>query len=99
MLRLLVAHGLPAPVQQHRVRLGGRTLRLDLAYPPARVAIELLGWEFHGSRSAFDGDRARANAVRLAGWTLLEFTSRTPDQAIVESVTLALAQSGRFGAA
>jgi hypothetical protein len=99
VLRLLVGAGLPAPVQQYRVRLAGRTVKLDLAYPPERLAIELYGWEFHGSRSAFDDDRARANALRLAGWTLLEFTSRSADETIVDSVTVALAESGRFGAA
>ena len=98
VLRLLVARGLPVPVQQHRVRVGGRTLKLDLSYPPAKVAMELYGWEFHSSRSAFDDDRARATAIRLAGWTLLEFTSRTADASIVDSVSRALAESGRFGA-
>lgn len=99
VLRLLVGSGLAVPVQQHRIRVAGRTLKLDLAYPPARVAIELYGWEFHNSRSAFDDDRARATAIRLAGWTLLEFTSRTADAAIVAAVGAALAESGRFGAA
>ncbi len=99
VLRLLVASGLPAAVQQHRVRIGGRTFRLDLSYPSAKLAIELLGWEFHSSRSAFDDDRARTNALVLAGWTVLEFTSRSADATIVASVTAALHRSGQFGAA
>ncbi|HEX2047227.1 MAG TPA: type IV toxin-antitoxin system AbiEi family antitoxin domain-containing protein [Acidimicrobiales bacterium] len=99
VLRVLVAAGLPAPVQQCRVRIGGRTFRIDLAYPAAKLAIELLGWEFHGGRSAFDDDRARTNALVLAGWTVLEFTSRSPDATIVAAVRTVLAQCGRFGAA
>jgi len=99
VLRALVAAGLVAPVQQHRVRLGKRTFRIDLAYPVARLAIELDGWEFHSSRSAFDDDRARANALVAAGWTLLRFTSRSTDAEIVACVRAALGESGYFGAA
>lgn len=99
VLRLLVRSGLPVPAQQHRVGVAGRTFRLDLAYPAAKLAIELYGWEFHKSRSAFDHDRARATALVLAGWTLLEFTSRSGDGTIVASVTAALAECGRSGAA
>jgi very-short-patch-repair endonuclease len=99
VLRTLVAAGLPAPVQQHRVRLNGRTIRIDLAYPTCRIAIELDGWDCHRTRSAFDNDRARANALVLAGWVLLRFTSRSTDAEIVATVAAALAESGRFGAA
>lgn len=99
VLRALVASGLAAPVQQHRVRLGKRTFRIDLAYPVAKLAIELDGWEFHSSRTAFDDDRARANALVAAGWTLLRFTSRSTDDEIVACVRAALGESGYFGAA
>ena len=99
VLRLLLAAGLPVPAQQHRVRLAGRSIRLDLAYPDRKLAIELHGWEFHSSRTSFDADRARANALVLAGWTLLEFTSRSADATIVASVTTALNECGRSGAA
>jgi very-short-patch-repair endonuclease len=99
VLRVLVAAGLPVPAQQHRVRIGGRTFRIDLAYVAAKLAIELDGWEFHSSRSAFDDDRARANALVAAGWTVLRFTSRSTDAEIVACIRAALAESGRFGAA
>lgn len=99
VLRALVAAGLVAPIQQHRVRLGKRTFRIDLAYPVARLAIELDGWEFHSSRTAFDADRARANALVAAGWTVLRFTSRSTDAEIVACVQAALLKSGYFGAA
>lgn len=99
VLRALVAAGLPVPVQQYRVRLGRRTYRIDLAYVPERIAIEPDGWDSHRTRSAFDADRARANALVLDGWTLLRFTSRSTDPEIVTCVDTALAESGRFGAA
>lgn len=98
MLRVLVAAGLDAPVQQYRVRLAGRSFRLDLAYPAAKLAIELDGWAFHSSRSAFDADRARANAFVAAGWTLLRFTSRSTGAEVAACVLAALGESGRFGA-
>ena len=99
VLRALVAAGLVAPIQQHRVRRGKRTFRIDLAYPVAKLAIELDGWEFHSSRTAFDDDRTRANALVAAGWTVLRFTSRSTDAEIVACVRAALGESGYFGAA
>lgn len=77
VLRLLVTNGLAPPVQQHRVRVGGRTVRIDLAYPALKLAIELDGWEFHRTRTAFDDDRTRANLLVAHGWTLVRFTSRS----------------------
>ena len=83
VLCLLVAQGFPPPAQQHRVRIGGRTFRIDLAYPMLKLAIELDGWEFHSSRSAFDDDRTRANLLVAHGWTVVRFTSRSTDQEII----------------
>lgn len=99
VLRVLVAAGLAPPAQRYRVRLRGRTIRIDLAYPEFRIAIELDGWEFHRARSAFDEDRARANLLVLDGWALLRFTSRSTDAEILTCVLAAIEQSGRFGAA
>jgi len=83
VLRVVVGAGFPPPVQQYRVKVGGRTFKIDLAYPARRLAIELDGWEFHRSRTAFDDDRSRANLLVANGWKLVRFTSRTPDAEIV----------------
>ena len=83
VLRLVVGAGFPPPAQQHRVRIGGRSVRIDLAYPVLRLAIELDGWEFHGTRSAFDDDRTRANLLVAYGWTVVRFTSRSSDAEII----------------
>ncbi len=85
-LRLLRRAGLPAPVQQHRVRLGRRTVRLDLAYPELMVGIELDGWTWHRHRSSFDRDRARLSELVTFGWTVLVHTSRTLDHDLVRQV-------------
>ena len=90
--RLLVDAGLPAPVQQHRVQVGRRHRRLDLAYPELKIAIEYDGWAFHSLRGAFNRDHARGNELELLGWTVLRFTSASSDRAIVETVAAALAR-------
>jgi hypothetical protein len=88
--RLLVAAGLPRPVAQHHVRVRGRTYRVDLAYPEAMLAIEYDGWEYHRGRSAFDRDRARANDLEVIGFTVLRFTSSSPDATVVDTVRAVL---------
>jgi very-short-patch-repair endonuclease len=89
--RWLVASGLPKPVQQHRVRIDGRTYRIDLAYPRAKVGIEYDGWTFHKGRTSFDADRRRDNALRLVGWLMLHFTSRSSRDEVTRVVADALA--------
>lgn len=99
VLRLIVRNGLPVPVQQHRVRVAGRTFRVDLAYPDVRLAIELDGWEFHRTRTAFDQDRSRANALVVGGWTVVRFTSRSTEDEILTCIRSARVAFGRSGAA
>jgi hypothetical protein len=82
VLRAIVAHGLPEPVQQHEVRLPDRLCRIDFAYPEYKIAIEVDSWEFHGPRSAFEPDRARGNDVAIAHWLPLHFTSESTDARI-----------------
>lgn len=89
-LRLLAKAGLPAPAQQHPVQVGGRTYRLDLAYPSALLAIELDGWAWHGGRAAFDSDHVRIAALVAAGWRILPYTSVTLGPVLVEQVARAL---------
>ena len=65
----------PPYVQQHRIRLrNGRALTVDAAYPAARVAVELDGAAFHGSREARERDLRRDSALAAAGWIVLRFS-------------------------
>ena len=90
-LTILEAAGLPAPVQQHRVRRpNGRWAYLDLAYPDHQIGIELDGWEFHSQRGAFDKDRDRRNDLTLLGWRIYQFTSSTTDRSLVATIRSAL---------
>jgi hypothetical protein len=88
VVRTLLDAGLPSPVQQHWVRIGSDRFRLDLAYPELKVAIEYDGWDAHRSRFAFDRDRRRDRLLQLAGWTVLRFTSQTPDAELISTVRL-----------
>ncbi len=76
-----VQHVLPGPpavpayVQQHRVLLpDGRTAELDAAWIDARVAVELDGAAFHGSREARERDLRRDSALAVLGWVVLRFS-------------------------
>jgi hypothetical protein len=99
VLRAIVAAGLPEPVQQHELRLPNRRCRIDLAYPDVKLAIEVDGFGPHTTRTAFDRDRARANDLTTAGWTILRFTSASTDRQIAQSVSTTLRRLGRFPAA
>ena len=47
---------------------------IDIAFPEARVAIEVEGWTWHVDAERFRNDRRKGNALVGAGWTLLRFT-------------------------
>lgn len=80
VLRLLRNSGLPIPHLQYEVHDRGAFLgRVDLAYPDARVAIEVDGFAPHSGKRAFHRDRARANDIQAAGWTMLRITSQHLD--------------------
>jgi uncharacterized protein DUF559 len=67
--------GLPAPVVQHVVTVGGRFLgRADLAWPEKKVIVEFDG-DVHRERAVFVNDLRRQNDLVAAGWTVLRFSS------------------------
>ncbi len=73
---LLEDAGLGRPAYEHEVRgIDGHLIgRVDLAYPDARLAIELDSVRYHFNHESFVGDPRRKNALQLAGWTVLTFT-------------------------
>jgi hypothetical protein len=93
--RLFVDSGLPVPVVEHRVldANGREVARVDLAYPSARLAIELDSARYHLGAAPFEADRARQNHLELLGWTVLRYTwqqyTRTPGR-LVSDVSSAL---------
>jgi hypothetical protein len=99
-LRLvLIAGGLPWPVTQHEVRLpdGSFVARLDLAYPRYRLGVEYEG-DHHRSRSTYQRDLRRINALQMCGWTVLRFGAadvyRHPRR-VIEAVRSALSTAAR----
>jgi very-short-patch-repair endonuclease len=47
---------------------------VDVLFPRQRVIVELDGYEFHGTRQAFERDRERDAATLAAGFTTLRIT-------------------------
>jgi hypothetical protein len=73
VVRELLAAGLPQPVRQYEIWVGGVLVaRVDLAYPDHRLAMELDGFRWHAGRGPFRSDRLRRNRIEAAGWRLLE---------------------------
>jgi very-short-patch-repair endonuclease len=76
MARLLRRAGLPAAEFQHQVHTSeGRFLaRVDFAYPALLLAIEVDGFESHGTPRAMAKDFVRQNGLVPYGWRVLRFT-------------------------
>jgi len=49
---------------------------VDFHWADARLIVETDGHEHHGTRAAFERDRARDQVLTAAGWTVLRFTYR-----------------------
>ncbi len=92
---LLVGGGLARPVAQHQVVAGGTVYVLDLAYPDRRLGIEYDGWTVHGTRSAFEHDRERDNALAAAGWTVLRYTAGMSPERLVAAALAAYRSAAR----
>lgn len=58
-----------------RVHLDGHTYFLDVALPDLRLAFEVDGFEFHGSRTAFERDRARDALLATRGWQVVRVSA------------------------
>lgn len=69
---LLGRHGVARPVRQ--LPLDGGRIRLDLAWPAARVALEADGVSFHSGPQALHRDRERQNRLARLGWIVVRCT-------------------------
>ncbi|HET7589345.1 MAG TPA: DUF559 domain-containing protein [Solirubrobacterales bacterium] len=65
---------LPLPRFNDWILLGPKRLQADCHWPGHRLIVELDGWEGHCSRSAFQEDRARDRALRVAGYSVIRLT-------------------------
>jgi hypothetical protein len=94
LLEVFVEAGLPRPVQQYRIRVGGRVYRPDYAWPVVKVFAEYYGLPFHIGASAVMSDSERLTALASAGWLPLVFTPASTRQDVVESTATALRARG-----
>jgi very-short-patch-repair endonuclease len=93
----LVQAGLPMPEVQYEVRLSAYVVvRLDLAYPKARVGIEYDG-DYHRDKDIFRRDAVRSNLLLAAGWKVFRFTAADAannGERIVAQIRAALHDAG-----
>ena len=83
--------GVRLPTQQHPVQArGGRKRRVDLCYFIEKMAIEALGYEYHGLRTRFDEDAVRNNELVRAGYTPLFVTSAMKDWEVAALIAEAI---------
>jgi very-short-patch-repair endonuclease len=66
---------LPSPQPQFVVEgPHGFVAKIDFAYPVLRLAVEAMGWEYHGGRLRWKRDLHRLNQLTNLGWRTLVFT-------------------------
>jgi Protein of unknown function (DUF559) len=70
-LELCDAHGIPRPLVNAVVE----GFEVDFCWPANRLIVETDGYQHHGTRAAFERDRARDARLTARGWRVLRFTS------------------------
>ena len=73
-LGFLAERGLPMPEVNASVRACGRWYEVDCLWRDAGLIVELDGYAAHGTRTAFERDRARVRALQAAGWRVFPVT-------------------------
>jgi very-short-patch-repair endonuclease len=91
-LAFLHAHGLPRPQVNATVDLTPKPREVDCLWPERRLVAELDGFATHGTRSAFEDDRARDRSLQVAGDRVIRVTWRhlTHDEAVLAAQMRAL---------
>lgn len=73
--RLVRLDDLPPFTPQHAVEVRGRHLRIDLAWPELRVAVEVDGSRWHADHLAGLADAERQRLLETEGWTVLRVSA------------------------
>ncbi|MFN2525898.1 MAG: endonuclease domain-containing protein, partial [Actinomycetota bacterium] len=85
---------LPLPIAQFEICDGPSFVaRVDFAYPDAKLAIEVDGYEVHGQKSTWDSDQDKRARLVSLGWRVMPITDeqiRQRPAAIVARVRRAL---------
>ena len=69
-LELCDAHGIPRPLVNTLVE----GYEVDFCWPEDRLIVETDGFEHHGTRAAFERDRARDARLTALGWRVIRLT-------------------------
>jgi very-short-patch-repair endonuclease len=84
MLTLIRQARLPEPLVNHTLIAPDHApCVVDFYWPNQRLVVETDSWRFHGTRVAYEQDRARDAALQAAGYKVVRFTWHTPDATIV----------------
>jgi predicted transcriptional regulator of viral defense system len=75
-LAFLDRAGLPPPELNVRLELPSGWIEADCVWREQRVVVELDGYAAHGTRVAFERDRARDRMLQAAGWSAVRVTWR-----------------------
>jgi very-short-patch-repair endonuclease len=75
-LSFLARSGLPPPRVNAWVWVRGRRLELDFLWPEECLVVELDGYATHGTRAAFENDRARDRLLLASGLRPMRVTWR-----------------------
>ena len=73
---LLDEAGLLRPEVNAQLEIDTIWIEPDFMWRSARLIVELDGYETHGTRAAFESDRARDRALQAAGWRVVRVTWR-----------------------
>ncbi len=73
-LNVLRAPGMPRFVQQRWLRVGAESFLLDAAYDEVKLAVEMDGAAWHGSREQRERDIRRDALLATIGWQTLRFS-------------------------
>ncbi|MFN0061829.1 MAG: type IV toxin-antitoxin system AbiEi family antitoxin domain-containing protein [Myxococcaceae bacterium] len=76
LLRLLQRKRIPRGVAQYAITDDDANLvaQADLAYPQARIAVQVEGFRWHGGRARFVRDLETRNQLQDLGWRVLHVT-------------------------
>ena len=71
----------PLPARRHRLPRPDVNVRIgefvvDFVWPERGLIVEVDGYHAHGSRSAFEADRARDTKLKLLGYDVVRLTWR-----------------------
>jgi very-short-patch-repair endonuclease len=75
-LSFLVDAQLPHPQVNVALQVSGHWLEADCVWRLQRLVVELDGHAAHGTRAAYEQDRARDRILQAAGWRVVRITWR-----------------------